>query len=360
MCRIGLCRIGLCRIGLCRIGLCRVGLCRVVLGFSEGAQPFLCACVGDLDHDGANKPGESALDEKVVGGLIENGGSDKEKFEQEAFVEGGAGEGKNPPFTKRDGARGEIEVIAQLGSGCFVLGLLDQDLADAVGDTGGSALEGDLGEAFSCGKSELVSRKGAKQGSPDTKQEEDLDFLKFTGGSAIHALSADIDGVRIGRGTQDRVAMEELDIGGPSFVDVVGRVVGLEEDAVEVGVVGMFFFEGFELGDDGFVLLEKQLPVVFGDIEFDFVGGDALGFAVGFDALKIAACGEEDLSAQGETIRQDTPREFVGFVGVCKGLWVFGLGSKETRTQELTSSLHQAKRRSLRNVSKAVVGDSRV
>jgi hypothetical protein len=33
---------------------------------------------------------------------------------------------------------------------------------------------------------------------------------------------------------------------------------------------------------------------------------------------------------------------------------------KEKIKAELTSSLHQAKRRSLRNVSKAVVGDSRV
>lgn len=177
------------------------------LGGGEGAQTFLHTSDGELAHDRSDDPRDAALDEEVVGFLVENGGSKDEEFEQEAIVGERSGEGEDPPFLEGDRSWGDVEVEAYLVAGGFVLGLFEQDLADAEGDTWQAALVGDLGEAFSGGESEGIARERAEQSSPCSEQKEDLDFLELSRCTTIDALSANVDGISIRGRAQDRVTV---------------------------------------------------------------------------------------------------------------------------------------------------------
>lgn len=95
------------------------------LGYGEGAQTFSHASDGEFAHDGSDDSRDAALDEEVVGFLVEDGGSEDEEFEQEAIVGERSGEGEYPPFLEGYRSGGDVEVLAYLVAGGFVLGLIE-------------------------------------------------------------------------------------------------------------------------------------------------------------------------------------------------------------------------------------------
>ncbi len=96
----------------------------------------------------------------------------------------------------------------------------------------------------------------------------------------------------------------------------------------------MLFKEFFHLRDTHIKLFEQDLAEEFVELEAKVFGGDALGFAIGFDAFVELARGVKDLSSQRVSVGDKALTELMDLLCVLEGFGVFFLGFVECAAKE--------------------------